>query len=118
MLYACLWGGSIAGLGGQREGQTVIGRMGCGTLLTQHTLHKFDCLALTFCQLYSNDVFLRPDDHDRTRQAAAMAMEVIQTIPAAHEDALAGIAYNPINKQVYTCAEGDKAIKVSLREEE
>jgi hypothetical protein len=42
-----------------------------------------------------------------------MAMEVIQTINGAHEDALAGIAYNPINKQVYTCAEGDKAIKVS-----
>lgn len=43
-----------------------------------------------------------------------MAMEVIQIIPAAHEDALAGIAYNPINKQVYTCAEGDKAIKVCI----
>jgi hypothetical protein len=42
-----------------------------------------------------------------------MAMEVIQTINGAHEDALAGIAYNPINKQVHTCAEGDKAIKVS-----
>jgi hypothetical protein len=42
-----------------------------------------------------------------------MAMEVILTVNGAHEDALAGIAYNPINKQVYTCAEGDKAIKVS-----
>lgn len=44
-----------------------------------------------------------------------MAMEVIQTVNGAHEDALAGIAYNPINKQVYTCAEGDKAIKVSWK---
>lgn len=41
-----------------------------------------------------------------------MAMEVIQTINGAHEDALAGIAYNPVNRHVYTCAEGDKAIKV------
>lgn len=46
-----------------------------------------------------------------------MAMEVIQTINGAHEDALAGIAYNPVNKQIYTCAEGDKAIKVGHPQE-
>lgn len=39
-------------------------------------------------------------------------MEVIQTVNGAHEDALAGIAYNPVNRHIYTCAEGDKAIKV------
>jgi hypothetical protein len=41
-----------------------------------------------------------------------MAMEIVQTINGAHEDALAGVAYNPINRHIYTCAEGDKAIKV------
>jgi hypothetical protein len=41
-----------------------------------------------------------------------MAMEVVQLIAGAHDDALAGIAFNAVNRQIYTCAEGDKAIKV------
>lgn len=48
----------------------------------------------------------------KNNSSSTMAMEVVQTINSAHEDALAGIAYNPVNKQIYTCAEGDKAIKV------
>ncbi|WIA17403.1 hypothetical protein OEZ85_014259 [Tetradesmus obliquus] len=41
-----------------------------------------------------------------------MAMEIIQVINAAHEDSLAAIAFNRIKREVYTAAEGDRAIKV------
>lgn len=41
-----------------------------------------------------------------------MAMEIIQVISAAHEDSLAAIAFNRIKREVYTAAEGDRAIKV------
>ncbi len=41
-----------------------------------------------------------------------MAMEIIQTLPNVHEDAVACIAYNRIKREVYTAAEGDRAIKV------
>jgi hypothetical protein len=45
-------------------------------------------------------------------------MEVIQQISNVHEDKLAGVAYNHVKKQLYTCAEGDMAIKVRRRREQ
>eukprot|EP00775_Hariotina_reticulata_P004041 gene4041-4288_t len=41
-----------------------------------------------------------------------MAMEIIQVINAVHEDSIAGLAYNRVKKEIYTCADGDRAIKV------
>jgi len=39
-------------------------------------------------------------------------MEIIQVINAVHEDSIAGMAYNRVKKEIYTCADGDRAIKV------
>jgi hypothetical protein len=39
-------------------------------------------------------------------------MEIIQVINGAHEDSLAAIAFNRVKREVYTAAEGDRAIKV------
>ncbi|KAF6254405.1 WD40-repeat-containing domain protein [Scenedesmus sp. NREL 46B-D3] len=41
-----------------------------------------------------------------------MAMEIIQVINGAHEDDIAAIAFNRAKREVYTAAEGDRAIKV------
>jgi hypothetical protein len=43
-----------------------------------------------------------------------MALEVIQEITNVHEDSVCCIAYNRAKRAVYTVAEGDKAIKVSV----
>lgn len=42
-----------------------------------------------------------------------MAMEVVQVIANAHEDSITSIAYNRVKREVFSAAEGDKAIKVS-----
>ena len=44
-----------------------------------------------------------------------MAMEVIQVIGGAHEDSIVSLAYNRVKREVYSVAEGDKAIKVCLK---
>lgn len=41
-----------------------------------------------------------------------MAMEIIRVIANAHEDSITSIAYNRVKREIYTAAEGDKAIKV------
>jgi hypothetical protein len=41
-----------------------------------------------------------------------MAMEVKQVISGAHEDSIIGLAYNRLKREIYSVAEGDKAIKV------
>lgn len=42
-----------------------------------------------------------------------MAMHIIQTICNAHEDSITSIAYNRLKREVFTAADGDKAIKAS-----
>lgn len=42
-----------------------------------------------------------------------MAMEVVRVIEEAHESEIVGLTYNRARKEIYSCADGDKTIKVS-----
>lgn len=41
-----------------------------------------------------------------------MAMEVVKVIEEAHESEIVSLAYNRVRKEIYSCADGDKVIKV------
>lgn len=42
-------------------------------------------------------------------------MEVIKVIEEAHESQITSLAYNKIRKEIYSSADGDKVIKVSIQ---
>lgn len=40
------------------------------------------------------------------------AQEVVKVIEEAHESEIVCLAYNRVRKEIYSCADGDKVIKV------
>jgi hypothetical protein len=42
-----------------------------------------------------------------------MAMEIVRVVEQAHESEIVSLAYNRARKEIYSCADGDRTIKVT-----